>query len=301
MRMLNEDIKAEVLVAYWLENQSISLDDLIIKPVGTFERSYSKDVIQIENEEETSDQKLELYISREGIYDMLPEGIFHQAQPKYNRSTEESVEESIRYNKEERAARLLFLPLEQEFYRQRISHESFELKYWLNNTQQENMKMLLHFWKLDAKVFSPKQSLALLSIMPHLHSIVGNLHTSAKSLEAVLDESVSIQIEQSKKEIIGDDLISVLGCATLGTDLILGSFWYCDEPSLQVTIGPIKRKNLDQFLSGGVQNSTLSILYGYLFPAEVAINTSIKVVEDEADFILFEEGLASHLGYSTVI
>jgi hypothetical protein len=301
MLPFEEDIRAEVLIAYWLENQSIQLDDLVIRPEGTFRRSFSKDVLSVEAADKSKGSISTVNISREGLYDMLPEGLFHQAEQKYNKSTTDAIEETERYNKEEKNARAFFLPLEQEFYRQKVWLESTEMKYWLNSAHPNNVKMLMRFWLLDQSLLTSKQCITLTSLMPHLHNIVGDIQLTKHSLEALLDEQVDINIIYSKQETIDDDLLSVLGDITLGADAILGTSWYNDDPSIQVEIGPIKRNSLSQYLTGGRTNNLLPILYGYLFQAEVNVETRIQVLDEEAEFILSEVEYASHLGYNTII
>jgi hypothetical protein len=82
-----DDFRAEVLVAFWLENGEKSLDNITIRPNGTFQRPYRKDVLEIEQSEKEQPDGVTLHISREGLYDMLPEGVFHQADKKTQGST----------------------------------------------------------------------------------------------------------------------------------------------------------------------------------------------------------------------
>ncbi|WP_345160979.1 type VI secretion system baseplate subunit TssG [Pontibacter saemangeumensis] len=296
-----DDVRAEVLAASWIENESVALDDIIVKPEGAFRRSFSQDVLEVEEIDTSPGRKVILKISREGLYDMLPEGIFHQAVQKNTISTEEATEESARYRKEEKAARNFFLPIEQEFYRQRIWLDSTELKYWQTNTQPENIKMLLRFWKINPKHFNQRQSLKMLSILPHLHSIVGDLQLTAHSLEVILDEKVQIGTIEGKTQVVEEDQLSCLGSVVLGADAVLGASWYDDEPSVQVFIGPVRGEELSSFLPGGKQTKLLSTLYGFFFPAEVDVETTVHAVAEEAEFWLTELEIPSRLGYSTVI
>ncbi|MBW7466862.1 type VI secretion system baseplate subunit TssG [Pontibacter aydingkolensis] len=297
----NDDVRAEVLAASWIENQSVALDDIIVRPEGTFRRSFSQDVLEVEELDTPLDRKVSLKISREGLYDMLPEGMFHQAVQKNAKSIEEATEESDRYRKEEKAARNFFLPLEQEFYRQRIWLDYTELKYWLTNTHPDNIKMLLRFWRINPKHMNPRQSMKMLSILPHLHSIVGDLQLTAHSLEVILDEKVQIRTVEGRMQAVEQDQFSCLGNTVLGADSVLGTEWYDDELSVMVSIGPLRRDTLNSFLSGGKHSKLISTLYGFFFPAEVEVETTVHAIAEEADFLLTELETCSRLGYSTVI
>lgn len=296
-----DDIRVEVMVANWLENQRATMDSILIKPVGTFLRPYNRDVITVEPAEASHKDKVVVQISREGIYDMLPEGLFHEARQKRHRSTGEAIEETRRYAREERDARHFFLPLEQEFYRQRFWIESTELKFWLHSRQPDNIKLLMRFWQLDPADFTQEQSTILVSLLPQLHHIVGDMPLTAQCLEAILHEKVRITTTQDKQVEIDGSLLSVLGEAVLGEDATLGTSWLNDDTSVLVEIGPIKRNNLSGFLYGGHNDNALQILYSYLFQAELEVETTVQVLPEEADFILSHADTVSHLGYSTVL
>ncbi|WP_170252559.1 type VI secretion system baseplate subunit TssG [Adhaeribacter aerolatus] len=301
MQPVDDDLRAEVLVASWIENESITPDDIIIKPTGTFRRAVSKDVLTIQEPDTAGEKKTILQISREGLYDMLPEGMFHQPLSKTQKSTEEAIEETERYRQEEKAARQFFLPLEQEFYRQRIWLDSTELKYWLNSAQPENIKMLMRFWKLNPRHFNQRQSLTMLAILPHLHQIVGDLHLTAQGLGVVLGEKVQISTRYNKIQVIEDGLLSSLGSMVLGVDSVIGTSWFDDEPMLQVSVGPVKRNKVSSFLPEGKNTKLLAVLYGFFFQAEVEVETNVEVQAEESGFMLAEFDLSSRLGYSTVI
>ena len=302
MFQAEDDYRIEALIAFWLENGAINLDHLTIQPEGTFKRSYSKDVLEIGQGEPSANGEVRVHISREGLYDMLPEGLFHQAEQKPHKTTEEAVEESERYRKEEKAARKFFLPLEQEFYRQRVWLEHTELRTWLNSVRPENESVFLKFWGVDKKAFTPQQCSTLLTILPNLHEVVGDMELTAFCLEKMIMEPVRIELVPQQEVIPFEDDSSVLGRASLGVDVVLSGSWWPDEPAVEVTVGPVSAENVNSFLPDGASYKQLEKLYGYLFPAEAKVLTAVEIEEAARGFKLVADTMHSgRLGYTTEI
>ncbi len=127
---ITSDIKAEVIGAALVENGT-RIDDIVIKPVGISQRNVRKDVVDIYNKDGGADNGEYLFfdVSREGLYDTIPQGVFHQ--PKITgkkRNTEDLIDEMKLFKKQEDAARLFFLALEKEYGRVNLSGELEERK-----------------------------------------------------------------------------------------------------------------------------------------------------------------------------
>lgn len=300
MLLEGDDYRVEAMIAFWIENQGGTLDQLTIHPLSTFERSFRPDVLDIA----LLNNQFKIEISREGLYDMLPEGLFHEGRRKAQKSTEESVEESVRYRQEERAARKFFLPLEQEFYRQRIWLEHLELKASLNSISSQNVSIFLKFWGIQPELFSFEQSNFMLALLPNIHRIAGNIILSAYCLEVLIQAPVSIHSLQLPEQQlpVDDDLLSILGETILGVDSVLGRAFLDDEPGLEVNIGPITVGSLYAFLPECITSRQLKVLYGFFFPAETEVITNLEITEPSKGFILQpEEKSFSRLAYTTVL
>ena len=104
-------------------------NQIILKATGTLSRSNKKDVSNIYSrfDEETNNILYFLESPREGIYDTLPESIFHSFSGKQTAKNKfEVIEEIKRHREEEKQARNFFLPFEQEFFTIRNTIFSFE-------------------------------------------------------------------------------------------------------------------------------------------------------------------------------
>jgi len=77
---LKYDIRAEVIVNNLLENKEIHNEQFVVQREGQFARAYRFDVLSSEiTDYDDATQFLKLNLSRDSIYDMLPEGITHQS------------------------------------------------------------------------------------------------------------------------------------------------------------------------------------------------------------------------------
>lgn len=302
MFLAEDDYRLEALIAFWLENGVVNLDQLTIFPEGTFCRPYSKDVLEVKQPEVPGSGDLMLHISREGLYDMLPEGLFHQAEQKSQKNTEDAVAESERYRKEEKAARQFFLPLEQEFYRQRIWLEHTELRTWLNSVRPESESFFLNFWGVNRKVFTQEQCSILLTILPHLHEVVGDMELTAYCLEKMMLEPMSIAYVSRKEQAMREEENSLLGNVSLGVDIVLTGSWWADEPAVEVRVGPVASEKVSLFLPEGEAYKQMEELYGFLFPAEATLITTLAIEKADKEFKLIANNMhLGRLGYTTEI
>ncbi len=292
-----EKYRAESLSALWLQNHEYGIDDIVVKPQGTFARSYSEDVLKVVS---TDEMIIELFIAREGLYDMLPEGIFHHAERKTRKEVSEVIRESKRFRHEEREARKFFLPLEQEFYRQKIEIESIELSNVLQAVNSQNYDSFLKFWGIKFNIFSHDQCSYLLSLLPRVHAIVGNNTLTKKCLQVLLEQDIDIQLEFPAEELVcRAELLSGLGNCILGTDMVIGDSWIDEGPILQVKVGPVPLSRLSEFIPGGMARRQLEVLYGFFFPAETTVQTSIVPDENKDSFILTNDKGYAKLGFTT--
>ena len=78
LNQLPYDIRVEVIAADLIDN-GLDREHLIMKPLSLFKRRFAKDIHQAKTiENNTSADDLYIEVTRDGIYDILPEGFFHQ-------------------------------------------------------------------------------------------------------------------------------------------------------------------------------------------------------------------------------
>ncbi|MFA6056723.1 MAG: hypothetical protein WC756_00890 [Taibaiella sp.] len=214
-------LKAEALCAELMAN-GVSFDDLIIKHSGSFRKSYRNDIEIAEHAKDGSEQVI-IEINRDGIYDKLPEGLFHQTRGGSNTAgLKGMVGEYRRYREEERQARKFFQPIEQEFFRYAVMVEEGErkLQYGILNGNLESD--FYRFWNIDQSL-PKKPASVLVLIMPWIRQIKGDMQLTAKALSMILAKPVQVE-ERIVEEQQDDETGFMLGeNVTLSMDTVCGN------------------------------------------------------------------------------
>lgn len=299
---LKLDLYVEVVISALIREGKLDPKKLYIKPRGTFKRSYKHDLEQIEvlENKKTGEQSIFFAVLREGLYDMLPEGLFHSNLKKTKHiDTEESVQELKMHQEEEKYARNFFLPLEQEFYQQRIQIEIEEQKSLVGVSEFIIHELMANFWNITFPLEHDK-SLCLAYMLPMMHRIVGNLSLTKRCLEIILQAPVKLHTSNPKDEKV---LLShnKMGHFSLGEDFILGDILAKEVNDLIITIGPISSNQLLDYLPGGKKQALLNLLSAYFIPAEIDWELALLVHAEEEKFELAANPAIGLLNYTTVI
>lgn len=280
------DVKAESLVIE-LENKGILREDVIIESISAFTRPYRRDIIK--SKKNVQGNKLLLELSRNGIYDSLPEGFFHNNDERSNISFRNKRR---RRKDEEQKSRLFFSPIENELFNQRINIENKE-RSLIDNFYRSNNEFLLNFWDLKDYIRN-RYVLKLLTILPHCHKIVGDFELTKQCLEKILEEKVDIKktfenfeidIEKKEENVLGMGFTTATEKATVATPLLL------------FKIGPISKDKLDSFYGTKEIDEFLTIFYSYFLPLEIKVETQFLSEPDEK-FVLSDTSLPI-MGVST--
>jgi hypothetical protein len=301
---LKNDIRAEVISAEIIEN-GLSLADIVIIPDGSFRRKYSKDVTHAEViRSENGQNVLGIHVSRDGLYDSLPEALFHDQSNEPLTSGHEMAKLSKKQKIEEKEARLFFLPFENEIFYHRIQVEAEERRilHRLSNSLFDDIYP--QFWKLDRSL--PKKLVSRFVLILHLtHKILGNIDLTAKCLEIILEEDVKINIIRSKHSKSDMSVINNktggLGTAGLGVDFICGVDMPVSDPMMEFVIGPLNNSSVEDYLENGSYTRFLNCFYSFFVPVELDAVTTITVSEAEQQFTLNDNLSNVVLGYNSGI
>lgn len=288
------NLKAEILVAEILENSTIELTDIDIFNQSTFTRSYRRDVIDFKVDSYSSNtDKLLLNIARNGLYDTLPEGLFHDSVTlKDNLSYSELHQ---RQKKEEKDARSFFSPIENEFFTQKVFIEKNERKL-IDEFANLKTDFLMKFWKLDPGI-SMEYGTRLLQLLPYVHKISGEIELTALSLEKIIGEKVSIK----KKYKTFNENIENTSSKQLGVDFVLEvKETVISYPYWEITIQLFDKKNIDKYISNGITKKIITIFCDYFIPIEIDTKIDIKYSSNEQTFVLNETN-SPRMGLTTTI
>jgi hypothetical protein len=279
----NNDFKAEVIAAEMVEH-GLNADRILILLAGAMKRSYRADVTSVEDEFSDYDHKEYTLIktSREGIYDMLPEGLFHHASAHKNTDTEKEIIKSIKQRrKEEVDARKFFLPFETTINFLRMQMALYENRLDKRSHYDELVSIFSDQWEIF-QYLNTRQSNIFLHLIPILHDLRDDYEAIEMIFEMMFLLPVKISLQTKLPYQPPELIISMLGDGTLGTDLTTGNLHYnegTDEIHLNIVCA--KNKMLQHFMPGGNDEKILQLLCDYLLPVHLDIVTTFELDKED--------------------
>ncbi|HXB07040.1 MAG TPA: type VI secretion system baseplate subunit TssG [Puia sp.] len=279
----------------------LSTEDLLIGFDSLFYREYSKDILSFEIKEDVAKRPfLQVHLTRAGIYDLLPEGLFYQpaASGRQPSAADMALDHQNNKRKEE-AIRRFFLPLENDFFWSRIKIEQEESRL-LEGLQAGMLNdYFAAFWGIPASI--PRECIApLLILLPHAYKIAGNLALTAQCLQQLLQEEVQVRQIAPDTSPLPEGQGIGLGDFRLGVDLTCGDEFFEDFPVLELIIGPLVGSRVQDYLEGGRRHSLMGIFNSFFIPVGVETKLTI-LLPDERQHMTLRPGQEPLLGFSSVL
>jgi hypothetical protein len=299
------DFKAEVIAAELIDN-NVPAEQIMILMLGARKRAFSKDVDTVTDEISDYNNKEYTLITthKEGIYDMLPQGLFHSPTLAKNATTQEEIIANIKKHRvEESNARRLFLPFEAAINHLRVQMALFESRLDKGAHHNDLVNLFKNHWGIF-KYLDTAQSDIFLQILPLIHDMRDDYDAAAVVIELLLAVPVKItgRLQESLK--CKKPVFSSLNDTQLGINFTTGNEVYNGgEDEIVVTIGPMDNARLKQFMPGTKNGKILESLFDYLLPVHVDINTSFELFDIEKGMRLAdkENSFNATLGLSTSI
>ena len=295
----NIDYLAELVVSHLMTSQGIDDSGVFIHLTGVFHRFFSNDIEKVRRHRiESGEEEWHLFLNREGLYDLLPEGFFHGHTRKLYKDRTETKAEFRMHRKEERDARQFFMPLEQEFFKFRLQKEIFEQNYFY---APETIQEFIDFFDFGHLPLSLYQKAVLFFLLPHLSLIAGNLQLTETCFEIILQEKVKFNTTNCPPSVIEERYIPSLNACYLGVNSLLANICVDHNPLLQIKIGPLRDSvSLLQFLKGE-QLELINRLTELFIQADLTTRVEITLNTDDEKFILGEQAFEARLNYSTTL
>ncbi len=276
---INTDYKAEVIAAEMVEN-GVPADRVIIMMLGAMTRTYRKDVEEVVEELSDFDHKEYLLIktTKEGLYDMLPEGIFHSPTSHKSATTEKEIIDSIKQRRvEEKNARLFFLPFEAAINSLYLQMALYENMLDKSAEYEDLVKLFSGQWEIF-QYLDVKQADVFLHILPLMHDIRDDHETIKEVFELIflLPASISLSRQNALRPL--QPIVSTLNECRLGINFTTGNAiydWYEDE--ILITMGPMDNEKFNYFMPGQKGDKVLSLLCDYLLPVHVDVTTQFEL------------------------
>lgn len=308
------DLRIEVILAELLA-YGYSFDDFLVQPVGLFARRYRRDLGSVH--EESFERyhhpvvRTVLEMHREGLYDALPQQVFHQpgsGSTEHPPGLRAMVEDSRAQRRKEKATRRFFLPFEQEFFRYRVYIEQEERRYFTSLSSRWYNEALARFWGLAEAGLPPVALTNLLYLLPLASGIVGDLPRTRRCFESVLGRPVQLRLVAPQRHALPtsgsppDGATSgsnTLGNLALGRDLLLGGDYQETLPALEISLQGLSVADLETYLAGAWPARALALLCEYLVAFETDVLIRYEMAAATPEFRLGEGEEAPVLGFTT--
>lgn len=298
------DIRAEVFVADLVE-RGASYSDFIVYPEGTFRRRYRKDIVSAEPLELAGGQAVTaVRVNRDGIYDALPEALFHDLPSESVRGIGEMAGNSKLQKQKEKETRNFFLPLENEIFLQKVILELTERRIIQRLSENLFQEIFPSFWNIDRSL--PREQVSkLMMFLQHANRFAGNLELTAHALSLILNEKVTLnRYESGEHYRPGEMRLSqqspALGEARLGFDFVCGRGAPDDLPVVEFVIGPLEHTAIADFLEKGKISRFVTLFFSYFIPVEMHAVMKVAGEASKSEFVL-DGKTPSYLGYNTIL
>ena len=300
---LQTDFRAEAVAVNLLKYHR-SVSNIFIERIGINDRAYLKDIKSISSHYLGFDEEvLNIRTYREGIYDYLPEGLFHPPSLNTTRKNVESVVKEIRKQKRvEEDARKFFRPFELEIFFTEISALLKEYDFDLASETDSLLHIFSELWPI-IKMLDKQNAYIFLHILPFFHNIRGDKKWFERSMTAFLKVPVEITFTPNEIDRMKEDDSSILlGNSRLGITYIASGKHMDGERNWIVNIGPIPYNQMKNYIPGNPFRKVLQALYDYCLPVSVDIEENFITEKKDYSFVLEDDQRnANRLGYSTFL
>ena len=276
---LNEiyvDYKSTTILAELINHGAADINDLLVKRVSAEQRYVRSDVNVVEYfEDELNDETIIVEVNREGLYDMLPETLFHQK--LVSDRNEDAQTKFKRHRKEEADARNFFYPIENEFDKRSLYFELMERQ--LNNQQAgvQNHDLFDYFFEPNAYL-NPSQRLILLYILPLANKIRGQVERIEILLSRLFAKKIIVDIISSSRIAGQDDEVKE---KRLAVNFILGNKALEVYDKYVVRFFDLSVEEYSNFREDKPNAILLNYIIKYLFPLHAEVKVQFHHVRQE--------------------
>ncbi|MDR1437335.1 MAG: type VI secretion system baseplate subunit TssG [Candidatus Symbiothrix sp.] len=301
---IETDYRAELVAANWIEAGQDDSTIHIIRGKGD-RRGVSKDIENIKKEYVDIGfdlvEYLSIYANRDGIYDSLPEGVFHQPPgTQRQKQTEDVLREMKERKEEEFFVRKYFQPFEMAFDKLRIRIRLYELRYNKPTLYNNLAGIFEEHWEI-LKFLTARQAFLFIKTIPLLEEIAQSLGRTAKAMEMILECPVRIQEgKRSRRPLTPSDATSREKWK-LGLNTVPGNTAAADNPDLEITLGPAPVEKIKQLLPGKTNSPVLQNLIEMMIPFDRYFRIKYKTNDDEKKFRLSSNTHTACLGINTTL
>lgn len=292
------DMRAEVLARLIAQRHDLNTEQLLFRPQNYFQRWARRDVTEVSEgySNELDKQVVWMDISREAMFDMLPESIFLHPDDNYP----DYVDRVKKLSEQERDARKFLLPFEQLFYWLRLENEVREyadetkLETWWQNLLSE-----AYTSKSDS-LLDVEQQAILTQMLPYLPDIVGNWSLTEQWLSIFMKTTIKLVEIPPPQYLLPEDIQKRMGEGLLGQDFVIGNCFSDGIPALKIVIDNLTPDVLQDYLIEGHHRKILEQeLLSLLLPIETPYEIELGLEKIHYEFSLAERNGSAILGFTS--
>lgn len=305
-----EDLRPEVVIGQLLIAGALREDEIFFTRNGGTFRSVGRDIERVlppHTTEHRTDRGM-VELNRAGIYDGLPEALFHQSKrSKPFRSIEEIKDEYKANEAIEKNARKFFWPLDHELSWARVLIELNERRLTTDLLDDRTGRGVLRFWD-PPDFFTEDEKGDLLMLLPLCYRLVGDLHLTAQAMEEVLQVKVGLEQRITARSLgmagsneDEEQEKGTLAGMQLGVDSLLTGAPEVLEQILVLRLGPMDAQLANTFAPGQVGRKKLDHLVSMLVPADRSVEVEVRVRPAPAGARLATERGYCRLGVTSIL
>ena len=299
LKVVYSDFKFSVVTGEITSN-GISADHIFFKNLGIFRRFVSKEIENIVWDEDVESGRYQLIfeLNREGLYDMLPEGVSHADRKK---KFEDHIETFREQRQKEKEARKFFNPIENEFERRLLQFDIIERELINNSNAIRSRDFFEHFFG-DSKMLDYRQLLALTFLLPLSHKVRTNTELISLVLSKILNFKIIVSKEFKSNQILFiDGTVSKLGSQHLGIDSILSDSCLSSSFYYNIVVYDVPAPEYQHFAENGKHWNVINFILPFYFPVNGKVGMSLHPIEEEKNLWVFEAGDKHFLDFNSYI
>jgi len=293
----DSDLKAEIVYLALLANQSSY--DINVNYKGAFYRGFRKDKMDI-NFDLVKKDRINLDISRNGFYDILPESFAHNNLEKI-KGIDPTDEFKLR-KKEEKETRNFFNPLENEFFQTLTEIENHESQFMSSLNANQLASIIREILAVESNLIPNKYVVKMFfHLLKFNDAKAQNIETICEILEDIIEEEVKFRI--TNQEINDSKSNQETECfSILGMNTTLTSSQKSYLKKIRFEIGPLKNSEMvEDFFEEKKINQFLNSFFNLFLPLHISYEYEIGLNLDDTKFEMGGANYKSRLGISTMI
>ena len=252
------------------------IENIEILPIGNESRAYAKEIVSAYSyvSEHTDELHYRINTNHEGLYDMLPEGLFHTLPAGKEMLDEDHMILDIKTKRqEEKEARQFFAPFELEINQLRLLLKRYETQLDLKTDFEDLSNLMRHSWK-ELTLLNNRQKLIWMHFIPEIQQCKNNLKSLQEFLCLLTLMPIHIErksIQRIMKHSEQEPIIKSLGDAQLGVDTVTMNRYEHDIDRVYLTVGPTTPQLIKPFLPYGQGETIIKMIIDYMLPAQTEL------------------------------